>query len=467
MPASSPANVIDGQKKRPKQCVHYASSTGCLRGKDCLYLHQNDPVTKKPLPADPADVQRLSGKPQIVPKASGVPVGPPPSSSTIPISTPSAAPKPVVSMIRVNRRDLEPEAEPGARHRVARWRMTDGATVSNHPMGRISEPRGGISATPHLGGLHAGRTHFGSNQSSMWCRCHLCGINAPAVTYQDVCCTSCYRLPPRGQRSWTIMKNCVWAKWARITLKFLWLGKDSENTRMHTEVTKIRNDRDAGNTFYDAAETVTQMIEFGYVPPVRTRPWFYPDISEEELAEPISQDTRERYLREIFFMNRGKRQIAQLALEQHVKQFMTRRPTTVSDDALWEEARRRELEAWRELQTVSSLDEQGSYTRVLRGMRYSPTGTPRRRTRIELTGEYVPMDRDQTEPSVSAINVGALRAPTSGDDRYCMLDSGANVMVIPRMEGMVGDETMCSLVGDNRATGLIVSRLYIGRNHIW
>ena len=35
-------------------------------------------------------------------------------------------------------------------------------------------------------------------------------------------------------------------------------------------------------------------------------------------------------------------------------------------------------------------------------------------------------------------------------------------MVIPKMEGMVGDETMCSLVGDNRAIGLIVSRLYIG-----
>ena len=34
--------------------------------------------------------------------------------------------------------------------------------------------------------------------------------------------------------------------------------------------------------------------------------------------------------------------------------------------------------------------------------------------------------------------------------------------VIPKMEGMVGEETMCSLVGDNRATGLIVSRLYIG-----
>ena len=55
----------------------------------------------------------------------------------------------------------------------------------------------------------------------------------------------------------------------------------------------------------------------------------------------------------------------------------------------------------------------------------------------------------QTEPLVSGINIGALRAPTSGDDRYCMLDSEANVMVIPRMEGMVGDETICSLVDKN------------------
>ena len=67
---------------------------------------------------------------------------------------------------------------------------------------------------------------LGSNQSSMWCRCHLCEISTPTVTYQDVCCTAWYRLPPRGQRTWNIMKNCVWAKWSRITLKFLWLGKD-------------------------------------------------------------------------------------------------------------------------------------------------------------------------------------------------------------------------------------------------
>ena len=54
----------EGVKKKPKQCVFYASPAGCIRGKSCPFLHQNDSVTKKPLPADPADVQRLKGKPQ-------------------------------------------------------------------------------------------------------------------------------------------------------------------------------------------------------------------------------------------------------------------------------------------------------------------------------------------------------------------------------------------------------------------
>ena len=124
---------------------------------------------------------------------------------------------------------------------------------------------------------------------------------------------------------------------------------------MYSAVTKMRNDRDARNTFYDAAETVTQMIEFGYIPQTRQRPWFYPDISEEELREPISQYTRERYLREIFFMNRGKRQIERFAFEQRVKQFTRSRITTLSDEDLWEEARQRESESLHELQATSSL----------------------------------------------------------------------------------------------------------------
>ena len=41
-------------------------------------------------------------------------------------------------------------------------------------------------------------------------------------------------------------------------------------------------------------------------------------------------------------MNQGKRQVARFALEQRVKQFMRSRITTLSDEDLWEEARRRE-----------------------------------------------------------------------------------------------------------------------------
>ena len=313
-PASGSSTAVEGPKTRPKQCVHYASSTGCLRGKDCLYLHQNDPVTKKPLAADPADVQRLSGRPQIVPKAAGTPTGTSAaaSSSTTPTASVPIVPKPVVSMIRVNRRDLEPESEPGTRHRVGTWRMTDGATESNHPIGRVSEPRGGITADPHFGGLYGGRTlHFGSNQSSLWCRCQLCGIRTPTVTYKDVCCANCYRLPPRGERSWTIMKNCVWVKWARLTIQFLWLGKERDNNVRVAEARRVINYRDARNTFFDAAETVDQMIEFGYISEERDRFWFLrPNMYEYEQGDRAVLDIRARYLREIFFANRNPRRMA-------------------------------------------------------------------------------------------------------------------------------------------------------------
>ena len=41
-----------------------------------------------------------------------------------------------------------------------------------------------------------------------------------------------------------------------------------------------------------------------------------------------------------------------------------------------------------------------------------------------------------------------------------MLDSGANVLVMPWNLGMKGEKTMCTLVGENRTEGLIVSKLY-------
>ena len=81
----------------------------------------------------------------------------------------------------------------------------------------------------------------------------------------------------------------------------------------------------------------------------------------------------------------------------------------------------------------------------------------RGRSRFVLSGEYIPYEKD---PSIVAINVGTLKASTSDEDKYCMLDSGANVMVVPRVKGMEGDKTMCSLVGDKKTEGLIISRLF-------
>ena len=73
-------------------------------------------------------------------------------------------------------------------------------------------------------------------------------------------------------------------------------------------------------------------------------------------------------------------------------------------------------------------------------------------------GEYNP--RPENVPVASAIvHLGSLKAKTS-DEQYCMLDSGANVLVIPWKPGMKGEKTMCTLVGDNKTEGLIVSKLY-------
>ena len=73
-------------------------------------------------------------------------------------------------------------------------------------------------------------------------------------------------------------------------------------------------------------------------------------------------------------------------------------------------------------------------------------------------GEYNP--RPENLPVASAIvHLGSLKAKTS-DEQYCMLDSGANVLVIPWKPGKKGEKTMCTLVGDNKTEGLIVSKLY-------
>ena len=73
-------------------------------------------------------------------------------------------------------------------------------------------------------------------------------------------------------------------------------------------------------------------------------------------------------------------------------------------------------------------------------------------------GEYNP--HPETLPTAAAVvHLGSLKAKTS-EEQCCMLDSGANVLIIPWKPGMKGKKTMCTLVGENKTEGLIVSRLY-------
>ena len=61
----------------------------------------------------------------------------------------------------------------------------------------------------------------------------------------------------------------------------------------------------------------------------------------------------------------------------------------------------------------------------------------------------------KVSPTAAAVvHLGSLKAKTS-DEQHCMLDSGANVLVIPWKPGMKGEKTMCTLVGENKTEGLM------------
>ena len=55
-------SAVRSENKLPgrirKQCVPYTTPAGCVNGSNCPFKHENDPVTKKPLPPLQEDVER-------------------------------------------------------------------------------------------------------------------------------------------------------------------------------------------------------------------------------------------------------------------------------------------------------------------------------------------------------------------------------------------------------------------------
>ena len=230
-------------KGKPKQCVFYASSAGCIRGKSCPFLHQNDSVNKKPLPADPA-VQRMKGKLQSVPKAAngGAPaVG---TAAPIPSSgaTSSAATVPVlqISMLRVDRQHLEPEPEPVRQHPVAYWRPLEGPTSENHPKVLLTTAETMRHVNLHMVGQHFEHIVFGANQYACWLRCTRCETISPRIYYRFTICMKC---PERRREDheplWHISTRCVLMKWNCL----FWMGTEVTRAYFAQELRHLRQDQ--------------------------------------------------------------------------------------------------------------------------------------------------------------------------------------------------------------------------------
>ena len=279
-PGGKPAGGTGGKpsgeavKRKPKQCVFYASSAGCIRGKSCPFLHQNDSVTKKPLPADPADVQRLKGKLQSVPKPanSAVTVATPAAPASSSGATASTTPVPVlqVNMLRVDRQHLEPEPEPIRRHPVADWRPHDGPTKERHPRFLLSMPEPEISITLHMAGQHTQHIVFGANRYACWLRCSLCEKTSPRIFYRYTICMKCpVRRRDDQDPLWQISTRCVLMKWNCLLLRLFWMG--TEDTRayfaqelrdlcQHRQFVEI-DDSETMEVFHDIIEPDRRMTQ--------------------------------------------------------------------------------------------------------------------------------------------------------------------------------------------------------------
>ena len=103
-------------------------------------------------------------------------------------SSTTPAPTPQVSMVRVDRQQLEPEPEPIRRHSVAHWRPHAGPTRENHPKFLLPTTEAMVPMSIHMAGQHFEHIVFGANQRACWLRCTLCEKTSPRVLYRYTIC---------------------------------------------------------------------------------------------------------------------------------------------------------------------------------------------------------------------------------------------------------------------------------------
>ena len=443
-------NKLPGRIK--KQCVPYTLPSGCVNGNNCPFQHANDPVTKKPLPPLQEDVERY----QAALKRNPSLANPKPANSSG--SGKNNAPNtPVIKMIRVlPQTDSEEEPEPEAETVPTR------APVQNQgrPLGIHSNPETVIDLQ-ELSQRFTDETFedpvcyhmrsrsmfsdiiFGGNQHSRWLYCRQCSASGAIQTLDMMSCVNC-SLRHIHHPEVDTRKTCVWTKWLRMIARYRFRMTDFEKTQLKQQIQRRQDKRRFRRLALQQASEQ----------PVRTT------VQERDTSTTGPEVER------LDEWEQAMRQERLSLLAHHATMTIPRgsEATSSSSTQLPPEERFIHVEHASSASPNIITTRQWDNRTLPRGMAFQVdrlTG----RVRVISTGEFIPdtgydsaTGETEGDPTVSAINVGAVKGDHS-EDHYCMLDSGANVMVIPWKEGMKGDHTMRALVGDHRTEGLVVARL--------
>ena len=397
-----------------KQCVPYTLPSGCVNGNNCPFQHANDPVTKKPLAPSPEDVKRYQAALKRNPSLSD-----PKSASSSGTNKPSSS-VPTIKMIRVvtpeeSEDEPEPEQPSSIRPRPpGNHPNSEGIVDLDELAQRFSSPDYTDPVCRHM----RSRTLFadiilGGNQHGRWLNCRHCDVRGAIQTLSMMSCVNCslahiYR-PGDDPR-----KTCVWTRWLCMIARYRFRMTDPEKAVIRERVLRCKERRRMAAMGIPRPLEESRVPEDPPQPPVSLR-----SLTDSELWERARQEER----------------LSLLAL--HSSQTYPEERASSSSGST--QAPPREVI---DVGQISATSPNIVITRRWRNQTL-PIGQAFQidrltgRTRLIRTGEFIPeADEDpesaesEDENRVSAVSVGAVKA-TGSEDHYCMLDSGANVMVIP------------------------------------
>ena len=256
---------------------------------------------------------------------------------------------------------------------------------------------------------------FGGNQHSRWLYCRQCSASGAIQTLDMMSCVNCsLRYIHRPEVD--TRKTCVWTKWLRMIARYRFRMTDVEKTQLRGQIQRRQDERRFGR--------------LALQPP--------PEEPLQVVVQEGDNNTSGPEAERVDEWEEAIRQERLSLLAHHATMVMPIGSGATSSDStqLPPDERFIHVEHASSASPNIITTRQWENRTLRRGMAFQVdrlTG----RVRVISTGEFIPdTGQDSTteeiegDSAVSAINVGAVKGDHS-EDHYCMLDSGANVMVIP------------------------------------